>query len=169
MIRYVLRLSTQSFHYRTVRYVMGENYFLYRLNLCKYFWTFVLSTFLIPFVLFKNFLEAAAYNINWPKVRLDWPKIKRGDLIQKLALTGVNLTLIALEIYLHAWYWAVFLIAITVFIWFSRSFFRWSSNWELKWQREHPPKVKKPREPNLTLEYLKAKKGRFCPYIVWVE
>jgi hypothetical protein len=163
----VLRLSVNSFHYKTVRYVMGQDYFLYRVSLCKYFWTFVASVLLLPFWIFFNSLK----KIHWPHVeipKVEWPKLKRGELIRKLILTSLNSGLATAEIILHQWFWAALLIAVTFFLWFGKYMLHAIEDWnDAKYPKAK--KIPKPKEPNLAVEYLKAKKGKFCPYIVWED
>lgn len=73
----------------------------------------------------------------------------------------------------HSYSWTV-VVAVTIFMWMSVPLFRWGEEREKrrqqkqKWKEEiRGPKPKKPKNPNIFWEYLKAKKGKLCPLIAW--
>ena len=39
----------------------------------------------------------------------------------------------------------------------------------VRWKRRQPARARPPKAPNLTLEYIRAKKSRICPLIEWTD
>jgi hypothetical protein len=171
----VLRLSVNTFHYKAVKYVLGEEYFLYRINLCKYFWSVVFSMLVIPIIVPIRTVVALTYNMKWPKVQ--WPTVniprekrKRIIFFVQVTWTGVMIGFMYNDFTSRQYFWIPVLSFALGVLWSSQLFGKRFADWELeraRRRRQRPVKVPKPKEPNLAWEYVKARKARICPYIVW--
>jgi len=151
----MITIRSTDWHMRLVTWTYGANYFfsygkLRQINLCPYFWSVVLAVVTAPFV--------AMYRA--------FPK-------PTLSISGQTITFIALVIYAalftwdvsrQDWYSAGFIVAMTVFLLAGKRLFKLVDSIHIgkRRRREHKLKV---HEPNLMIEYLKAKKSKYCPVL----
>jgi len=140
-----ITISRQSWHYRLFGFYDSTP----PSNLCPYFWKVIGMSLALPFWLM--ILAPASMGSNKPYVyREHWYD-------GKIWMFGL-IAMIGFDIFIYSRggfpLSTITYMIIRGAIWgFER----------VHWERK--PKEKKPKEPNLLVEYLKAKKHRFCPLL----
>ena len=142
-------LSPDSWHHGVNDFVFGEGYSESNTNLCEYFWFTIVAIFgIIPIAIWKIL-----------------PKGK-GDFDGKYVIWGViifNIVYGAFLISQGKWWGIINLTIVPAFI-LSIPFW---GEWFEKRDASKPPKPEKEHRPSMTWEYLKGKKGKYCPRIEW--
>lgn len=145
-----MKMSVNSWHFRIYNYVNG---YPSHISLCKYFWSAIGSTLILPLVALWRLFSV--------------------DTQDKITLSICIGVLVAFNI---AWAWFNWLALLSVYGGIGAMLgIIYGVNW-LKNKFYHPkpkpPKAKKPKtvkakHPNIVLEYLKARKRKVCPIIEW--
>jgi len=140
------------------------------ITLCKYFWSVVLCCYAYPSMVVirkvcvpvYNFLDALYHK---RPIKIKWPAIKVSSklvrVIASAAMFGAGIVYLFRENY----YLMAFQFGLAFFLIFGNAIINY-----LVENRARKYKIKlmenqKPKHHNLALEYLKARKGKYCPVL----
>lgn len=161
-----MRISTHSWHYR----LLGFYDFSHPPNLCPYFWKVVGTILATPFIFLLiiiggpilHWAENREKHKEEKEEREEKPKMSHAKKINIIKIfAGIWCTSFAI------WFWiredyTMFGIMVGLLIW---NVMPLGKVFRKRTYRERKPK--KPKEPNIAWEYLKAKKHRYCPVITF--
>ena len=130
-------VSSNSWHMKACRKVWGAGY--KPENLCKHFWvtTATLSLWLVLASIASGIIGGIGVGLYF-LVRawtMDWT-IAAGIILGVLAV-------------------AILVIGVG----------NWLDPKMKEYRRTHPPRVREPKEPNILIQWVRAKKGKYCPMI----
>ena len=176
-----MKLNRNSWHAKLNGFIYGWSY-VYNVDcLCPYFWGTILAGFLLPFWLLGHGIVKIADAM--PETNIHFPTMSQNtkDKVGKgLGYGFICFMLTAITIYIldsivefgliHVLYWfgviagiaggIIGLIVLSVFLKVRYD----------DWRYEHPKKSKpKKKNPNLLVEFIKAKKDKHCPLVEWVD
>lgn len=182
-------VSKDTFHYKLVHYVFGESYFRNsNVSLCKYFWTFVISIILGSWMayMYKHWPHPDIdFDIEWPEAPVVTQQTKDAIALSFVtigAAFGVLWLIYGLIYEYEKTIETLIMIGIVAgaIIGFVVGLTTLDSVHK-NWRRDHPKKIKykkpkereyeipRPREPNMFLEWLKARKKKMCPLLRFVD
>lgn len=175
------RFRVNAWHRRVHNYVYKETG-TERITICKYFWSTLLAFALLPLV-----VPGRAIGHGYGKIRRDTKDFVGSAIL--LTIMGSFLAIGAVLAFKYAWWLPFAAIGIgTTFVlgvwglielvdkiryssfghWLRTKRFEWSQR-KRKEKEPKPPKPERPpKQPSMFWQYLKAKKGKVCPYIEWV-
>ena len=151
----IMRISTKSWHYRLLDFYDFD----IPNNLCPYFWK-VVGTLLATPIIIIAMLVASLFDR--PKAEQDYNPEKKRRVGIWLYVFTVTWTagFGVYDIITQQWIFAGIMFGILAWM-ILRPILKFHFHYERK------PKEKKPKEPNIAWEYLKAKKHRYCPVITF--
>jgi hypothetical protein len=155
----MLTFSKSSWHYRLNAYCYDD---LTRTNwnLCKYFWFTWANVLFVSWITWLD-NHRPIWDIKWPEIHS--PNL--GVICIIIFFTSLTALGIIFIIIGHLWA-GILIITLGNTPWLS---FIWA-HMEEYYEKRYPnkPKVKKekkPKQPSMTLEYLKARKLKICPLV----
>lgn len=175
-----MKLRSDDWHFRLVRWTYGDFFFLRwqgskfvekPVNLCPYFWAAVLAIVGAPFTYFiKN---CPSWTFPEPPKTVKQAVATGGKYIGCALMIGlgihyaITIPVLAFRFEILAWYFGLAFAFSPLMLPIMKRLFGKVHFPERK-QKYKPPKEKR---PNLALEYLKAKKGKYCPRldIEWAD
>jgi len=168
--------------YEKKGYGMGVNIVPKNITLCKYFWTVVISCFIFHYYVIGREVLVPVYNFLdalYNKKPIKWPKIKsisnfefktkhlKMIFIPFLMVVGIS------HVINENWFFAAIQFAFVLMLIFSKPIAELIVVWKFKRYRikliKEEKQKDKPPHHNLALEYIKARKGKYCPILQFYE
>ena len=166
----MIRIAKSSWHYQLfIRYDKYPPH-----SLCPYFWSVVAMTLCLPAKALSDWID---YRIMLGAEKHYQKQLQRLTIPEKDNRLRTFLN--------HKWMWRIMggiaMAAVDIFVVYhggfpSASLFFWGTTLGFHFipkllakhgtlHVEWEPKPKKPKNPNIAIEYIKAKKARFCPLL----
>jgi hypothetical protein len=161
-----MKISTDSWHYKLLSRVWkyGLPYNSPPNNLCKYFWLTVATTLIYPLWRVSVALDNIDFDVKGPNWKWPdkWPsKSTMIDIIMLIWTFGFGI----FDLMTGSYILAGIMFGIGIWWLLPKSFKR-----RIRYRYQYkPPKPKKPKQPNIAIEYIKAKKKRVCPLLEFVN
>lgn len=171
-----MKIKTSHWTYRYIKFILGQG--VKPKTLCSYFWTFVACMLLLPFYGLARLGGFYIYLFSGFNNRYDWdrfydkdeyPDINFKFIIGMAVITFVFNVFIAFcisywMITLHVLGIIAIMVACVGLVFGIYAFFT-SDTFRSLIKRS----AKTPKQPNIFLEYLKARKQKVCPIIEYEE
>lgn len=172
-----MKISTESWHFKLMCEVMQYDrdvpFNQPPSSLCKYWWTLVASVLSYPFFKFGKWMNNIHFNIKKPSLGISVSDNRKAMIVR---ICGVSFCLgIGIyDIIMGDYIFAGIMFFFAVYNALPRGFFGElikgiNKNRPPKPKKYKAPKIKKPKEPNLMWEYLKARKHKVCPLLEFVD
>ena len=184
-------ISVKSWHYRLVFYVLGKWYFQkYKkiengfgveivpknITLCKYFWSIVLCCAIFHGKVLSDKVIVPIFEFlddvyNKRPIKIKWPKFNVNPVYVRVIM-GFVLIGVGISHYLDENYGMMgFQFGLGIFLICGLGIIKYLIENKHKRQMLKMIRCEKPKEKHhsLTLEYLKARKGKYCPILQFYE
>lgn len=170
-----MKISTDSWHYKMICTMWEfDRWNPPPKSLCPYFWTVVGSTLVFP--LWRLVMAAKDIHFDMPKPSWSLPSMSHSRRVTIARTAGVVLCVGfgIYDIYIGSYILAGVMFGFAVYNALPSGFLgelikSHRKEKAFKPRKYKEPKIKKPKEPNLFWEYIKARKQKVCPLIEYVD
>ena len=144
------------------------------ITLCKYFWSIVLCCYAYPSLVVIRTVCVPVYDFfnalyHKKPIKIKWPKIKVSSKFVRGITSAVLFGVGMVYFFRSDYYLMVFQFGLGLFLIFGHGIINYLVENRRIRHRIKLTENQRPKHHNLTLEYLKAKKGKYCPILQFYE